>query len=272
MTEPAGLRMTAPRLAALIAAGDGAAVRSAVDEAPRLLRAPVERDGVSGWTPLHLAVAGGREELVTALVEAGADLAATTEDGRTPLHVALQHAPALVGVLRGLGAPVDAASAAFLGDVPALAGHLDAGAPLRDPATGVGLLRWAAHGGSVPAARLLLGRGADADADALHAAAGAGAAQVVGLLLTAGADVAAREPDTGRTPLHTAVATAPEDAAAEVVRRLLAAGADVDATTSDGASALDISRVAAARDRAAGRPAAARDEVTALLVAAGARH
>jgi hypothetical protein len=36
------------------------------------------------------------------------------------------------------------------------------------------------------------------------------------------------------------------------VRALLAAGADRELTTSDGASALDIARVAAARDRASG--------------------
>ena len=264
--------MTAARLAALIADGDPERVRTAVTEAPRLLAATVERDGVSGWTPLHLAVLTGREDLVTALAAAGADLAAVTEEGHAPLHTALEHAPALVEVLRGLGAPVDAPSAAYLGDVPTLAARLDAGAPLRDPATGVGLLRWAARGGSAPAARLLLGRGADPDAAALHAAAGAGAVQVVGLLLTAGASVDAREPDTGRTPLHTAVATAPEGSAAEVVRRLLVAGADVDATTSDGASALDICRVASARDRAAGRPAGTAEELAELLVSAGARY
>ena len=52
---------------------------------------------------------------------------------------------------------------------------------------------------------------------------------------------------------------------------LLSAGADVDATTSDGASALDISRVAAARHRRgdAGR-ATGNDALAELLVAHGA--
>jgi hypothetical protein len=56
-----------------------------------------------------------------------------------------------------------------------------------------------------------------------------------------------------------------------VIRLLLAAGADVNATTGDGASALDISRVAAARHRRhdAGR-ATGNDALADLLVAHGA--
>jgi hypothetical protein len=55
------------------------------------------------------------------------------------------------------------------------------------------------------------------------------------------------------------------------VRLLLAAGADVDATTNDGASALDISRVAAASSRRSdtGR-ATVNDALADLLVAHGA--
>jgi hypothetical protein len=105
---------------------------------------------------------------------------------------------------------------------------------------------------------------------------------VVELLLQAGADVDGRDRDTGRTPLHTTVAALaddPADRAAAVVALLLAAGADVNATTFDGASALDIARVAAARRRSE-RPDGAqdsaqdraqdRDPVSRLLVAAGA--
>src|SRR5215211_1109260 len=110
-------RMTAPRLARLIEAGDVDAVRTAVADNPRLLLRTVERSGQGGWTPLHVAVAEGREDVVRVLVAAGADLHAQTEHDRTPLHVALELAPQLVAVLRELGAPVDAASAAFLDDV-----------------------------------------------------------------------------------------------------------------------------------------------------------
>src|SRR4051794_27363832 len=165
-------RMTAQRLGRLIAAGDVEAVHAAVTENPRLLSRTVEREGQGGWTPLHVAVAERQEEIVRLLVKAGADLAAQTEHDHTPLHVALESAPDLVAVLRELGAPVDAASAAFLDDVDELARELDRGARLADPVTHVDLLAFAASGGSVATARLLLDRGADADGGALHAAAG----------------------------------------------------------------------------------------------------
>jgi ankyrin repeat protein len=271
-------RMTAQRLARLIAAGDVDTIRDAVTTQPRLLTATVERNGQSGWTPLHLAVAAGHTALVEELATAGADLAAQTEGGRTPLHVALEHSPDLVAVLRRLGAPVDAASAAFLGDAEQLTRALDSGARLTDPATDVDLLSWAAAGGSAATVRVLLDRGADPDCGALHAAAATGSAPVVELLLQAGADVDGRDRDTGRTPLHTAVAalaSGPGDGVAAVVALLLDAGADVNATTSDGASALDITRVADARRRAEGTPgdspgAPDHDTLGRLLLAAGA--
>lgn len=265
------IRMTAQRLAGLITAGDVDGVRTAVAEAPQLLTRTVEREGQGGWTPLHLAVAAGHADVVRVLVAAGADLSALTEHGRTPLHVALRSCPPMVAVLRELGAVVDAASAAYLDDVEQLRRELEAGTELSEPRAG-DLLSWAAYGGAENAARLLLERGADADTGALHAAAGRSRAGLVRLLLDAGADVDRREPDTGRTALHAAVAgTSPGDAP-EVVRILLAAGADVDATTNDGASALDITRVAAARARRndAGQ-ATGYDTVAEILVAHGAR-
>jgi ankyrin repeat protein len=264
-------RMTVQRLGRLIAAGDVDAVRTAVRDTPGLLGATVERDGQSGWTPLHLAVAAAQPEIVRVLVEAGADLTARTEFNRTPLHVALQLQPELVPLLRELGAEVDAPSAAYLGDVDALARHLDDGTLPGDRAGGAHLLSWAAFGGAAATADLLLSRGADPDTGALHFAAGGGRLRLVRLLLDAGADVNRRDPVTGRTPLHAAVAADPADDAPEIVRVLLAAGADVSATTNDGASALDMSHVAAARHgrRDAGR-ATDSDALAELLAAHGA--
>jgi len=264
-------RMTAQRLGRLIAAGAADEVRTAVEASPRLLERTVERAGQGGWTPLHLAVAEGQAEIVRLLVEAGADLTARTEHHRTPLHVALEFCPDLVPVLRELGAELDGPSAAYLGDVRRLRAHLDDGAGVNDRSSGLDLLSWAALGGATSAAKLLLERGADADGGALHAAASSARPAMVKLLLDAGADVDRRDPETGRAPLHAAVAAGPGDDSTAIVRVLLAAGADINATTNDGASALDISRVAAARHRRgdAGR-ATANDALADLLVSRGA--
>lgn len=264
--------MTVHRLAKLIADGDVDAVRTAVQDTPGLLTRTVERDGQGGWTPLHVAVAEGQPDVVRVLVEAGSDLTARTEYNRTPLHVALQQRPDLVPLLRDLGAQVDAPSAAYLGDVEQLARHLDDGSDPADRTSGVDLLSWAAFGGAGGTAKLLLERGADPDTGALHFAAGGGRLELVRLLLTAGADVNRHDPATGRTPLHAAVAAAPAGDAPEIVRVLLAEGADVDATTHDGASALDMVHVAAARHRRddAGR-ASGIDALAELLGAHDAR-
>ncbi len=250
--ELRALRMTGQRLAGLVEAGDTAAVRAAVQGRPSLLAATVERDGQAGWTPLHVAVATDRREVVDLLLDAGADLEAATEHGRTPLHVALEFAPGLVDLLLARGAEPDGAAAAYLGDTARLVARLDAGQSSVHDQAETSLLGFAALGGSVDVVQLLLERGADPDDGSLRVAAGAGHAEVVSLLLGAGAQVGGRDADTGHTALHAAVAGGPDGGRLDVVRVLLAAGADVESTTSDGASALDIARVAAARDRAGG--------------------
>jgi ankyrin repeat protein len=263
--------MTVQRLGRLIADGDVDEVRSAVENNPRLVARTVERAGQGGWTPLHVAVVERQPEIARVLVDAGADIGARTEHGRTPLHVALRFAPEVAPVLLELGAVVDAPSAAFLDDVDTLTRQLDGGTRPNDRASGADLLSWAAFGGATSTAKLLLARGADIDGGALRAAAGSGRLDVVRMLVDAGADVDRRDPATGRTALH-AVAASPGGDAPDIVELLLTAGADVNATTSDGASALDISRIAAARHRRddAGQ-ATAHDALAEVLVAHGAR-
>lgn len=263
--------MTAQRLGKLIAARDTDAVRDAVTASPGLLGRTVDREGQGGWTPLHLAVAEGAEEIVRLLVEAGADLTVRTDFNRTPLHVALQLRPEMAPVLREIGAQVDAPSAAYLGDVAELRRCLDDGIEPGDRTSGVDLLSWAAFGGASATAELLLERGADPDGGALHFAAGGARLALVRLLLEAGADVNRRDPATGRTPLHAAIGAGPGGEAPEVVRVLIAAGADVNATTTDGASALDMSHVSAARHRRGDvGQATVHDALADLLVAHGA--
>ncbi|OWK38288.1 ankyrin repeat domain-containing protein [Fimbriiglobus ruber] len=85
----------------------------------------------------------------------------------TPLAIAKKWHPALVAPLLEHGAVDDAFTAAWLGDVPALRGHLDRNPDLVhaiDPADDfreVSLLCHAVCGGGIDAAKLLLERGAD---------------------------------------------------------------------------------------------------------------
>jgi hypothetical protein len=97
---------------------------------------------------------------------------------------------------------------------------------------------------------------------------------VVTVLLAAGARSTGGTPTpagrrcTRRCPGSRTATTPPRSS-----RALLSAGADVDATTHDGASPLDICRVAAARRRAgAAGQAPGHDGLADLLVAAGATH
>ena len=55
--------------------------------------------------PLHLASQDGHPDVATALINAGADVNAKTNDGRTPLDIALgKNRTEVAKVLRGAGA------------------------------------------------------------------------------------------------------------------------------------------------------------------------
>ena len=48
----------------------------------------VKAKTVSGWPPLHSAVAGGRPEVISLFVDKGADINAKTKSGETPIQTA----------------------------------------------------------------------------------------------------------------------------------------------------------------------------------------
>ena len=186
---------------------------------------------------------------VNACLKAGADVAASTEDGHTPLHQAAQfnENPAIVQALLARGADLSARvatgdehtplhEAAANNENPAvLQALLAAGAdPMIRDGRGASLLRWAAMNENPAVIELLLGTEIDpnvSDEDGytpLHwATRNNGNPAVIESLLTAGADPMARAKD-GRTPLHSA---ALGNQGLAVFQVLLEAGADVEART-----------------------------------------
>lgn len=63
----------------------------------------------SGWTPLHYACLEGHREVVTALIEGGAQVDQTDNDSRAPLLLAAQegHAQLVMDLIQVHGAFVD---------------------------------------------------------------------------------------------------------------------------------------------------------------------
>jgi ankyrin repeat protein len=163
-----------------------------------------------GMTPLLRAAYLDDFAKAKALVEAGADVAATNRYGVTALSLACQNGNAeMVELLLNAGA--------------------DPNIRLRGGETA---LMTAARTGKPGPVKALLKRGANVNArerrgqTALMWAAADGHAAVVELLLKAGADFTNALPDSGFTPLFFAA----REGRAEVVRALLKAGADVHET------------------------------------------
>jgi uncharacterized protein len=101
--------------------------------------------------------------------------------------------------------------------------------------TGVRLVEWCAYYGDVSAIRFLLASGESlgslGDNLGLNGAAFHGHWRLCEFLVENGADVNAASPDTGETPLHSALCTAHRTAHDLVLRVLLARGADPSRAT-----------------------------------------
>ncbi|MYI67020.1 MAG: hypothetical protein F4107_13950, partial [Gemmatimonadetes bacterium] len=208
--------------------------------------------------PLHAAAEYSRDPaVITALVQAGADVNARGAWDNTPLHDAAEHGtPRVVRALLAAGAEVDARPRGFDSysgvantplhhaarnpDPEVTAALLEAGADVNaQGARGVTPLHYAAWNRDPAVAELLLAAGAEVNAGGsdgitpLHnAAAGNPNPAVFAVLLGAGADVHARgaydrtHSPAGRvTPLHNA---AYWNSNPEIVAMLVAAGADPD--------------------------------------------
>lgn len=146
-----------------------------------------------GATPLHLAAASGRLEIVELLLAYGADIQAQTSDGYTPLHTAAWRGRvAVVGCLLNHGALIDAV-------------NLKQDTPLHE----------AAANGNLETVKVLLAHQAavdprDSDSQTpLHHAAADCDQEISRILLEAGADANALD-KLRRNPLHTVAASSCE--------------------------------------------------------------
>ncbi|NQZ98748.1 MAG: ankyrin repeat domain-containing protein [Myxococcales bacterium] len=197
--------------------------------------------GGSGWSALHAAAQLGRAELAEALISAGADLQASTPDGRDALQIALSSPRANLDLIRLVRReskdPDSLALAARVGDLAALTEMLEDGANVNVPdVRGQSALYVAAASGQEEAIRTLLNAGADpglefeGEGSALVAAASAGHTRVTAALIEHGGNTLAQK--TGA--LHAANVRGDP----ELVRILLAAGAAAELDTGQGLTPL----------------------------------
>jgi ankyrin repeat protein len=191
--------------------GDLAEVKRLVERG-----APLDWSPENGLGPLHKAAEDGRVDIAAYLLEQGADVNAKAVDGITPLHI-VQDASLTERLIQN-GARVEALSETL-------------GTPLNA----------AILSGLYEVAKVLIAHGAEIDArDArrstpLYYASGRGDLEAVHLLLSKGADVnAANAP--GFRPLHWAAG----NGHLEVVRLLLANGARADVAGANGRTPLDM--------------------------------
>ena len=195
------------------------------------------------------AIAAGDVERVEELAAADPEVSSRRDDaGVSALMQARYRGPGpIVEALLAQGADLDVFEAATFGRLDRLRELLD-----QEPsgaqafaADGFPALHFAAFFGQPEAARLLLDRGADENAVArnpmrvqpIHSAAAASDAEIVGLLLAAGADANARQ-QGGFTPIHAAAQNGDEATA----RLLLEHGADPEARTDAGRNAVELAQ------------------------------
>jgi len=211
-------------------------------------------------TLLHVAAANGHGEVANLLLQAGASVNVHNNDNKTPVDLARQHGhESLAQRLERVPELLEAADA---GDVAQVETLLAAGVYVNAPDDyGTTPLHYAAQDGYADVVKLLIEAGASLDtraedgSTALLLAMGneRGDLEPAKLLLQAGADP--NIPNRyGRTPLFWVVT----NGQAELVRLLLQAGADVHATTDAGNPPVQIAAFA-------GLP-----EVLTLLIDAGA--
>jgi ankyrin repeat protein len=199
----------ATELLVALEARDLESVRSALDSSLELISHVFEPD--------ELPVGLGR----------GADPQARNDEGRTTLHVGLEHNNLSARHLIGRGVELYIVAAACIGMLDLMRVLLAEDAGLaNDRSTLQSPLGWACYQGASDSARLLIEPGARIDDGELRCCAGVANVELGRLLVEAGADVDERCAEDESTALHVAAAHLYTRDASSFVRFLLEAGAD----------------------------------------------
>lgn len=194
------------------------------------------------------AIRAGESDRVAALLDTDISLAAQSENGVTPLMLAIYHGKTdIARMLVDRGVPVSFGEACALGDEARAKAMLDDDPHLlysrsEDGFPPLGLAVFFRNGAL---ARWLIDRGVDVNAAAenaqrvtpLHAAAAVCDHETMRMLLDRGADPNARQ-QMEYTPLHGAASRGD----VEMGKMLLAHGAEREAKGSDGMTPADVAR------------------------------